>query len=71
MSETTAHKCPPKPPASLKGAVVRPPKGDRAVEVARELLARRAAKAEPRDLERYLNEAPDVPPVPGDELPPD
>lgn len=36
-----------------------------------EFLAQRAARAKPGDLERYLNDAPDVPPVPGDELQPD
>ena len=35
------------------------------------LRAQRAARAKPGDLERYLNDAPAVPPVPGDELPPD
>ena len=32
-----------------------------------EFLAHRAAKAKPGDLERHLNDAADVPPVPGDE----
>ena len=39
-----------------------------AVETADELLARRAAKAKPSDLIRYLDAAPDVPPEPGDEV---
>ena len=40
-----------------------------AVEAAEEFLKRRAAGAKPGDLTRYLERAPDAPPVPGDELP--
>ena len=42
-----------------------------AVEVANEFLGKRAADAKPGEFERYLDEAPDVPPMPGDELPPE
>ena len=86
MSETTRYRYPLKLPASLKDTVVRLAKDDGvslnqwitvavaqkvgAVEVASEFLARRAAKARPSDLERYLNDAPAVPPEAGDELPP-
>ena len=86
MSETTRYKYPLKLPASLKETVVRLAKDDGvslnqwitvavaqkvgAVEVASEFLARRAALAKPGALERHLNDAPDVAPVPGDELPP-
>jgi len=41
---------------------------DRAAEVASEVLGQRSAKAKPGALERHLNDAPDVPPMPGDEL---
>ena len=87
MNETTRYKYPLKLPASLKDTVVRLAKDDGvslnqwitvavaqkvgAVEVASEFLAQRAAKAKPGDLERYLKAAPDVPPMPGDELQPD
>lgn len=86
MTETTRYKYPLRLPASLKDAVARLAKDDGvslnqwitvavaqkvgAVEVASEHLVQRAAKAKPGDLERYLDDAPDVPPVPGDELPP-
>lgn len=86
MSETTRYKYPLKLPASLKETVVRLAKADGvslnqwitvavaqkvgAVEVASEFLGRRAAMAKRGALERHLNDAPDVPPVPGDELPP-
>ena len=39
-----------------------------AVETAEVFLRERAAGASAGDLERYLNEAPDVPPEPHDEL---
>ena len=84
MSDTARYKYPLRLPASLKDVVVRLAKDDGvslnqwitvavaqkvgAVEVASEFLAQRAAKAKPGDLERYLNDARDVPPVPGDEL---
>ena len=87
MSETTRYKYPLKLPASLKETVVRLAKADGvslnqwiavavaqkvgAVEVASEFLGKRAADAKPGELERYLDEAPDVPPMPGDELPPE
>ena len=35
------------------------------------LLKRRAATARSGDLTRYLDRAPDMPPVPGDEMPDD
>ena len=87
MSEPTRYKYPLKLPASLKETVVRLAKADGvslnqwiavavaqkvgAVEVASEFLGKRAADAKPGALERYLNDAPDVPPMPGDELPPE
>ena len=40
-----------------------------AVETAAALLKRRAAAARSGDLARYLDQAPDLPPVPGDDLP--
>ena len=71
-------------PASLKKAAARLARNDGvslnqwitaavaqkigAVETADELLARRAANANPGDLVRYLDAAPDVPPEPGDEV---
>lgn len=86
MSETTRYKYPLRLPASLKETVLRLAEADRvsvnqwitvavaqrvgAVEVASEFLARRAADAKPGALERCLNDAPDVPPMPGDELSP-
>lgn len=86
MSETTRYKYPLRLPASLKETVVRLAKEDGvslnqwitvavaqkvgAVEVASEFLGKRAADAKTGGLERYLNDAPDVPPMPGDELPP-
>ncbi len=41
----------------------------RAVEAASEFLKRRAAGAKPDELTRYLENAPDTPPAPGDDLP--
>ena len=71
-------------PASLKEAAARLARNDGvslnqwitaavaqkigAVETADELLARRAAKANPGDLIRYLDGAPDAPTEPGDEV---
>ena len=40
-----------------------------AVEAASEFLERRTAGAKPDELTRYLENAPDTPPAPGDELP--
>ena len=40
-----------------------------AVETADEFLKRRAAEAKAGDLIRYLDGAPDAPPISGDELP--
>lgn len=40
-----------------------------AVEAASEFLERRAAGAKPDELTRYLENTPDTPPAPGDELP--
>ncbi|MCY3841172.1 MAG: pilus assembly protein HicB [Gammaproteobacteria bacterium] len=85
MNETARYKYPLKLPASLKETVVRLAKDDGvslnqwivvavaqkvgAVEVASEFLRKRASDAEPGELDRYLDDAPDVPPIPGDELP--
>ena len=71
-------------PASLKKAAARLARNDgvslnqwitaavaqkiSAVETAGGLLARRAAEANPGDLVRYLDAAPDVPPEPSDEV---
>ena len=38
-------------------------------EQAARFLAQRAANTKPGDLQRYLDRAPDVPPLRGDELP--
>jgi len=40
-----------------------------AVETAADFFKRRAAGSSPADLKRFLQAAPDVPPIPGDELP--
>ena len=40
-----------------------------AVETAEVFLAERAAQANPGDLQRYLDGAPDTPPALGDEMP--
>ena len=85
MSKTTRYKYPLKLPASLKETAARLAKSDGvslnqwittavaqkigAVETAAEFLGRRAAKARSGDLTRYLDAAPDAPPMPGDELP--
>lgn len=84
MSGSARSKYPLYLPASLKEAATRLARNDGvslnqwitaavaqkigAVETADELLARRAAKANPGDLIRYLDAAPDVPPEPGDEV---
>jgi len=41
------------------------------VETAADFFKRRAAGAAPADLKNFLRAAPDVPPMPGDELPED
>ena len=85
MSATTRYKYPLKLPASLKETAARLAKDDGvslnqwiatavaqkigAVETAAEFFDRRGAKAKPVDLARHLDNAPDVPPQPGDELP--
>lgn len=84
MSQTTPYKYPLRLPASLKETVVRLARDDGvslnqwitvavaqkvgAVEVASEFLAKRAADAKPGALVRYLNGAPDITPMPDDEL---
>ena len=84
MSGSARSKYPLHLPASLKEAAARLARNDGvslnqwstadiaqkvgAVETANELLARRAAEANPGDLIRYLDAAPDVPPEPGDEV---
>ena len=40
------------------------------VETAAELLGNRAGNATPEDLRKFLAAAPDVPPMPGDEIDP-
>jgi hypothetical protein len=42
-----------------------------AVETAEEFFKRLSAKGDGRDLKWFLRNAPDVPPMPGDELPED
>lgn len=85
MSETTRYKYPLKLPASLKETAVRLAKDDGvslnqwiatavaqkigAVETAAEFFDRRGARSTPGDLTRHLDNAPDAPPQPGDELP--
>ncbi|MCY4427513.1 MAG: toxin-antitoxin system HicB family antitoxin [Halieaceae bacterium] len=85
MSATTRYKYPLKLPASLKETAARLAKDDGvslnqwiatavaqkigAVETAAEFFYRRGAKATPVDLARHLDNAPDAPPQPGDELP--
>ena len=84
MSQPVRWKYPLQLPISLKEAAVRMAKDDGvslnqwitaavaqkigAVEAADAFLKRRAAGAMPGDLTRYLDNAPDAPPVPGDEL---
>ena len=85
MSETTRYKYPLKLPASLKETAARLAKDDGvslnqwittavaqkigAVETAAEFFERRGARSTPADLMRHLDNAPDVSPQPGDELP--
>lgn len=87
MSESVRYKYPLKLPASLKETATRLAREDGvslnhwiatavaqkvgAVETAHALFERRAAKAQPGAWTRHLDAAPDVAPVPGDELPED
>ena len=87
MSATARYKYPLNLPVSLKEAAARLAKEDGvslnqwiatavaqkigAVETAKELLGRRAARATSEDLLRYLHGAPNTPPVSGDEMPED
>ena len=85
MSATARYKYPLHLPISLKETAARLAKDDGvslnqwiatavaqkigAVETAEVFLAERAARANPGDLQRYLDGAPDTPPAPGDEMP--
>lgn len=85
MSATARYKYPLNLPMSLKETAARLAKDDGvslnqwiatavaqkigAVETAEVFLAERAARANPGALQRYLDGAPDTPPVPGDEMP--
>ena len=85
MSEARRYKYPLQLPISLKETASRMAREDGvslnqwitaavaqkigAVETADALLKRRAATAKTGDLTRYLDRAPDLPPVPGDDLP--
>lgn len=85
MSESTRYKYPLKLPISLKETAARLARDDGvslnqwiatavaqkigAVETAAELFERRGARSTPSDLMRHLDNAPNVPPEPGDELP--
>ena len=85
MSATARYKYPLNLPMSLKETAARLAKDDGvslnqwiatavaqkigAVETAEVFLAKRAALANPGDLQRYLDGAPDTPPAPGDEMP--
>lgn len=85
MSEARRYKYPLQLPMSLKETATRMAREDGvslnqwitaavaqkigAVETADSFLERRAATARTGDLTRYLDKAPDLPPVPGDELP--
>ena len=85
MKDAVRYKYPLNLPTSLKEQASRLAKDDgvslnqwitvavaqkiSAVETAARLFARRGANAKPNALQRYLDEAPDVPPVPGDEPP--
>ena len=87
MSEARRYKYPLQLPMSLKATAARLAREDGvslnqwitaavaqkigAVETADALLKRRAGTAIPGDLTRYLDRAPDVPAVPGDEMPND
>jgi hypothetical protein len=83
MGRPTRHKYPLRLPISLMEAAARMARDDGlslnqcitsavaqkigAVEAANELLRPRAAGAKPGDLTRYLDHAPDAPPLPRDE----
>ncbi|MXX07295.1 MAG: pilus assembly protein HicB [Gammaproteobacteria bacterium] len=85
MSGTTRAKYPLKLPVSLKDKAARLAKDDGvslnqwiavavaqkigAVETAAEFFVRRGAGSARGDLKRHLDNAPDAPPQPGDELP--
>lgn len=85
MSEARRYKYPLQLPVSLKETAARLARQDGvslnqwitaavaqkigAVETAESLMKRRAATAKPGDLRRYLDRSPDLPPIPGDELP--
>ena len=85
MSKARRYKYPLQLPMSLKETIARLAREDGvslnqwitaavaqkigAVETADALLKRRAAKARSGNLARYLDQAPDLPPVLGDELP--
>ena len=85
MSATTRYKYPLSLPASLKEIVARLAREDGVslnqwiatavaqrigtVETAEVFLAERVTRAAPGDLQRYLDAAPNTPPVPGDEMP--
>ena len=84
MTDTRRYKYPLQLPASLKDTAMRLAKDDGvslnqwivaavaqkigAVETAEAFLQERGASAVKGDLKRYLERAPDVSPVPGDEL---
>ena len=85
MSATTRDKYPLSLPASLKETAARLAREDGvslnqwivtavaqkigAVETAEVFLAERATRANPGELQRYLDGAPDTPPAHGDEMP--
>jgi hypothetical protein len=85
MSEAPRYKYPLQLPMSLKETATRLAREDGvslnqwitaavaqkigAVEAAEQLLKRRSAGAKPGDLMHYLDGAPDVLPIPRDELP--
>ena len=85
MSKARRYKYPLQLPMSLKETVARLAREDGvslnqwitaavaqkigAVETADALLKQRAASARSGDLTRYLDQAPNSPPLPGDELP--
>ena len=84
MSKARRYKYPLQLPISLKETVARLARADGvslnqwitaavaqkigAVETADALLKRRAAKARSGNLTRYLDQAPDLPPILGDEM---
>ena len=85
MSTTARYRYPLNLPMSLKETAARLARDDGvslnqwnatavaqktgAVETAEDFLARRAARAAPRDLLRYLDGATNTPPAPSDEMP--